>query len=501
MQDASAIDSLDAILARHPFGNTDYIHQQLHICYKRRLHKISQRLPAAGRLLRELEQVGPYAQYRTLGDTVVRCAVQHAMRQIETGAPYGLPLERCEEILRAAAGDLAVRCGPLGSGLTHRLGPEPYHGWIWSEDRAAPARDDVFVRSFLTLLHDNYGETQLCTPESDELAMLSRGVRLLGELVPRCARSTLSHAHVIAVFAPVGDWTTRASSSQFRLSGTFFLSRGRLASPWWLAEHMFHEALHQQMYDFRHGHSLLVPTYGERPGVQVCSLWNLPNPSRSNYWDTDRVLAAFHVYVHLALLCTVAEQRAPELSAVYGPLDKMTGRRDALARAHYLAEQLRTACWDELGLAGRRFVDWFGSVLDALDPSPPPPGACVHLLLDRYRREAREVDTLQRSRAPSPERSRSLAALAREEAGTARRVLTAVDAAAARDRLEGALAEFPEDDLADHFLKVRVAISRALLDASPSGYGWAHDPRKLDEMVRQQIEHSSAALMSFLTGT
>jgi hypothetical protein len=197
----------------------------------------------------------------------------------------------------------------------------------------------------------------------------------------------------------------------------------------------------------------------------------------------------------------VAEQRAPELSAVYGPLDKMTGRRDALARAHYLAEQLRTACWDELGLAGRRFVDWFGSVLDALDPSPPPPGACVHLLLDRYRREAREVDTLQRSRAPSPERSRSLAALAREEARTARRVLTAVDAAAACDRLEGALAEFPEDDLADHFLKVRIAISRALLDASPSGYGWAHDPRKLDEMVRQQIEHSSAALMSFLTGT
>src|SRR5262249_52940758 len=157
------------------------------------------------------------------------------------------------------------------------------------------------------------------------------------------------------------------SSSQFRLSGTFFLTRSRLSSPWWVAEHLFHEALHQQLYDFRHGHSLLVPIYGEREGAKVCSLWNPPDSTRSNFWDTDRVLAAFHVYVNLALFCTLAEQRTTELSDVYGPPDRMTGSRHAITRAHYLAEQLKATCWRELGLAGASLVDWLCSILDALD--------------------------------------------------------------------------------------------------------------------------------------
>jgi hypothetical protein len=496
MQNALLLNSLDALLSRHPFGNSNYIHEQLHICYKRRLHKISAHLPAAGQLLNTLGRTDAFTQYRVIGDTVVRCAVQHALRQIETRAPYGLPLEQCEEVFQATIQHLEEgRCGPLGSGLTNRLGTESYYGWIWSEERS----NDVFARFFWHVVQDNYGETQLCTLGSDELAMLAKGARLLRELLPLSSRSALSHAHLIAVFTPVGAWATRGSSSQFRLSGTFFLNRARLSSPWWVAEQLFHEALHQQLYDFRHGHSLLVPTYGEQEGAKVCSLWNLPNSSRSNYWDTDRVFAAFHVYVHLALLCTLAEQRAPESSDIYGPLYGMTRSRDALGRAYYLAEQLRAVCWQELGLAGRHAVDWFSSVLDVLDLSPPPQGSYVHLLIDRYRKEAKEINNhLSKNRRPS-DISRQLIILAKEEARIARSVLVAVNAEADCSRLDDALAQFSDQEPGAHFARIRGLISETILDASPGGYGWKPEAGSPDEMVKQMIESSSATLMQLLT--
>ena len=123
----------------------------------------------------------------------------------------------------------------------------------------------------------------------------------------------------------------------------------------------------------------------------------LPGLNKSNYWDTHRAVAAFHVYVHLGLLCTLAEERASELETVYGSLHSsltMTESRKAFERAHYLGEQIKEFCSGELGLAGKRLVDWLISVLDALDPSPPPQGSYIHLLLDRYQREARRIETL-----------------------------------------------------------------------------------------------------------
>ena len=207
--------------------------------------------------------------------------------------------------------------------------------------------------------------------------MLANGAKLLCELLPLSSRSALSHAHLIAVFPSVGTWTGASSSSQFELSGTFFVSLDGLSSPWWVAEHLFHEALHQQMYDFRHGHTLFNEQYMTREdGPRIHAIWNPPDSNGGNYWSIYRALAAFHVYVYTALLCRLAEQRARELESVYGPLDgplTMCGSRKASERARYLAEQIRALCWQELGLAGKRFVDWFSSVLDVLD-SPRPPG-------------------------------------------------------------------------------------------------------------------------------
>jgi hypothetical protein len=495
MRNEFVLDSLDAVLSEHPFGDSKYIQQQLHICYRRRLHKISSRLPVAGQLLDTLGLADAYTQYRVIGDTVVRCAVQQAFKQIETGTPYGLPLEQCEEVFRATIHHLEDgKCGPLGCGLSDRLGPEPYHGWIWSDERP----DDVFVRAFRHVVEWNYGETPLCTLDSDELAMLAKGARLLNELLPLSSSSALSHAHLIAVFPSVGAWARRGSSSQFRLSGTFFLSRTGLSSPWWVAEHLYHEALHQQLYDFRQGHSLYIPTYGEQEGPKVCSLWNLPDSDKSNYWDTDRVFAAYHVYVHLALLCALAEQRAPQLTDAYGPPDRIATSRVAFERAHYLGEQLREVCWDQLGLAGRQAVDWFSSILDVINPSPPPEGSTVHLLIDRYRKEAAEIQYLLNKDERRSDLSRQLAILAQEEARIARTVLVADNAGADLGRFDDAVAKLSEEDQKTDFARVRRLIADTILHASQDGYGWKPGPGSPDEILKRMIENSSETLVQLL---
>jgi len=212
------------------------------------------------------------------------------------------------------------------------------------------------------------------------------------------------------------------------------------------------------------------------------------------------VLAAFHVYVYLALLCMEAERRAPELSDVYGPLDGMTRSRDAFARARYLSEQLREVCWGELGRAGRSVVDWFSSVLDGFDPSPAPPGSSIHLLFDRYRREARAVEYHLSQDGEHSDRFPQLTMLAKEEANIARGVLTAVNATGDLGRFNDALARFSDEDPARQFARVRGLIAETILDASPAGYGWKPGRSEPDDMVTQMIESSSETLMSLLTG-
>ena len=493
----------DALLGEYrPFGDSDYIHEQMRAAYRRRLSKISESVPIAGELLDALQRADSDIQYRVLGDTVMRCTIQHALTQVVTRSSYGLPLDDCEEIFREGLRHVLDRrpCGLLESNLPYvdRLGAESWYGWIWSEDYP----EDVFGRALRYLIREHYGES-LATPSPAEVAMLRKGASLLGELVPSLSRSALSHAPLVALFPSVGRWKTKASSSQYRLSGIIFLSRDALHNPWWIAEHLFHESLHQKLYDFRHAHSLLArdvieaddpPSEIARP---VVSIWNFPGLNQLNHWDTHRAVAAFHVYVHLALLCSIAEHRAAELEAVYGPpqsiLPTMTECRQSFDRAHYLGERLRDTCWPELGLAGQRLIGWLSSVLDALDPSPPPPGARLHLLLDRYLLEGRMVGRT----SASSESTGVLTDLIDDELRQVRAVLSVVDPTADLDRFEACTAHEPGEAAAARFARVRGHIGRTLLEMLTDGYGFRCTPSispDPDEMVREMVETSSKRL-------
>jgi predicted O-methyltransferase YrrM len=493
----------EALVRNRPFGDSGYILEQFQSCSKRRLGIISAHLPSAARLLDALHRADNNHQYRVTGNTVIRCAIQHAHTQVATNTEYGLPLKDCEKIFEATAVHLELgKAGtPFESGFAclPRLGKEPYHGWIWSEDYP----DDLFGRSFRSLIKQNYGDP-LCSPTEHEIANLRRGERLLQTLLPFLTPSALGHAHLIGIFPETGAWKDKSSSSQIKVGGTIFLGACLLRNPWIVAEHLLHEALHQKLYDFRHGHSLLNPDYAERGAARVCSPWNPERLNQANHWDTHRAFAAFHVYVQLYVLSLIASERAEELEELYGPRDGMIESRKAFERAWYLGEQLKDVSWRQLGTAGQQMADWLRSILQALEPSPPPKGAYFHLVLDLYQGEAKRVDsTLRTSETASTALLGTLAPLAKEEVQSTRRILSAVNAKQQLDELDDAIGRFGEEELGAEFFKVRRVIARALVSASPDGYGLpsvvpeAEDP---DDLVRQMVVNSSQRLHVAIEG-
>ena len=494
--------SFDAILAQgRPFGDSSYIQGQMRAAFMRRLTDLAVDLPVAGDLRIALDTADHYVRYRMLGDPVVRAAIQQTLGHRIDGASVTLSLQECEEVLEAGRDSVwrGLDGPPCLTSLSdvHYLGNPTSTPWVWGMKQSA----DVFTRALDRLVTAEY-KNSLCTPSATDVTVLQEATRLLRELVPLLSQSALGHVHVIGLFPGTGTWERVASSSQFRLTGAIFLNQTTLNNPWWVAEHLLHESLHQKLYDFRHGHSLLARDLADQlqglvDSRTIVSLWNTPGLDDSNRWDSHRALAAFHVYVHLALFCSLAEQQAPRLRRVFGPVDAyppMTSGRKAFDRARYLGESLRSVCMTDLGLAGQRLVEWLNSILEALDRRPAPAGAYLHLLLDRYLVEAAKVQ----QRPPSPDIAVQLRALAGIEGTTITDLLhrlvpqpEAIEFTAALTRHLG-----PTDG--DAFTEVRRLIATTLERLARNGDILKPGPdpsaRAPDEIIKGMIEGSSLIL-------
>jgi hypothetical protein len=513
VQKQHPLDVCDALLAgQRPFGESDYLHDQLQIRYSRRLARIAGLLPVAGELSRALERSGREARYRVVGDPVVRHTIQQALRRVVSGTSDGLSLAECEEVFRETIGHLeeGKLGGPLvsGAGTPGRLGAEPFHGWLWSEQQ----RDDVFGRTFRRIVSDYFHADPPCTPSAADVGKLAKGAKLLGVLLPLCSRSVFSHTHVVVIVPHVGSWTQKGSCSEFGIGGTIFLNREWLGNPWWVAEHLLHESLHQKLYDFRQTHSLLAQdlapasTFPKESAATVYSIWNAGGEGRSNNWDTFRAVAAFHVYVHLAVFCAQAERRKRQLVKLFGAPDAsfptMASRPEALERAQYLGRKIKESCWQELGPAGRLLVDWLTAILNAIDHAPPPPeSSYIHLLLHRYLMEAMMVAGQKRSPEPTPE----LAKLVNEEAEIVRQVLSAIDARRTDlDRLDDAVVRRPDEGEEAAFLRFRRLVAEILRRSSPDGYGFRRPSTAqsiaLDKTIQAMVDSSTRRLTSLWGG-
>ncbi|WCD91288.1 hypothetical protein KPP03845_200249 (plasmid) [Streptomyces xanthophaeus] len=503
------LNAFDTALSRKPFGDSAYVREQMHLTFKRRLESLSSSVPDARHLLTALQQATPQTEYRTLGDPLLRRAVQHLLTPEVVGPRRNLLSPQLSaQVIEAVAQHVETGAanGPLqGDSVdTQWLDDPSSTPWIWS-----PGQDHGFVgETFTRFIEQQFG-AGLAQPSESDLAVLRQGFQLLDELMPLTSRGALSHTHLIGLTPGTDTWAGKASSSQFTVVGIIFLNRKLLQNPWWVAEHLLHEALHQKLYDFRHAHSLLARDLDDSPNApadvsRVVSLWNVPGLDGNNRWDVHRAMAAFHVYVHLALLCSLAEQHAPRLRDVYGPLDApkpMTESRKAFERAHYLAESLRAECWDELGLAGRRMVDWLNAVLDAMDQSPPPAGSFLHLVLDRYLKEARRL----RGATVTDDLATTLAVLGQSEAEAFREVLSAIGA---KDHLDTHTADPTPRPGRDHqatFTQQRHHIAGTLLQLAPNGYSLdslcQRPGPSVDEMVRVMVEASSHQLASTSAAT
>ena len=331
--------------------------------------------------------------------------------------------------------------------------------------------------------------------------MLAKGAALLAALLPRCAQSVFSHTHLTVVVPHVGGWRKKGSCSEFLISGTIFLNREMLRNPWWVAEHLLHESLHQKLYDFRHTHSLLAEDLSlEAPATEsaaaVHAIWNVGGASVANGWDTFRAIAAFHVYVHLALLCVQVERRKAELVKRFGPtpdgtFPATTHRSEAFERAQYLGRCIKDTCWQEMGPAGRLFVAWLSSILNAIDPSPPPPQSrYLHLVLNRYILEGNVVANHDPRDAGV---TAQLLKLVDDEGDSVRRVLQHVHADARNlDRLDGAMARRPHESAGAALLRFREVVTGLLYALSPNGYGLraalsSEPTAPLDDMIRGMV--------------
>ena len=484
----------EALVKHRAFGDSDYILGQLEAIFIQRLQRLAQSMPVADEMLSAFRRADANTRYRLAGNTVVRCSVERAYTFLETQKVVGLTPLESEGVFRRVIQHLgAGHSGtPFENGgfRLERLGDEPYHGWIWNEDYP----HDEFGEAFRKILDAEYGD-HLCSISSDELSMLRQGEVLLHELLPSLSVSALRHAHLIGCFPDQGFWRGKVSSSQIRMGGTIFLNRALLRNPWCTAEHLLHESLHQKLYDFRHGHSLLdvdAPTEG---APRVVSVWNAQEFNRSNHWDTHRAFAAFHVYAQLALLALVAERRAPELEDRFGRFNGMVESRKALDRAWYLGEKLKDQCASHLGEAGLRMRDWLMSVLGHMDPSPPPHGSYIHLMLDLYVREANRVESAIRSdeRAVAAFEP-SLVPAAYAELEASRRILRTIGATPELQRLDEELDDAIGNDVARAFPTVRRLIAKTLLGASADGFGLnARAPQGVDVdlMIKEMVEGGS----------
>ncbi len=481
-----------ALATQAPFGDDISILDGRRDILIGQLTELTSGMLEAERLVEAVGQRSDDDHHRLFTETTLRSAIGHAHRQLVFGAPRRpqlLRLTDCAAVFAAAAGYLE-RGGtdtPLQDGSLVPLGPKPFHGWIWRDEHP----DDPYGRAFRELISRRYRMLP-STPARDTVELLTTGAELLGELLPTLAPSALHHANTIACVP--ADEAFFGSSSRPDLGGTFFL-RETLGSPWWIAEHMLHESTHLKLYDLL-GAETLTQADGGRVERPVLTPWNPSLLSGANRWHAWRVLAAFHVYLHLALLATVAEQRAAELAATYGPLSDMLDSRRALDRCGYLSRQLRAhpQCWESLGVRGQELAAWLQSLLEILDPEPAPDGAVVHLYLDRYHRETERVE---RMLADPDSQTRSLrdglTAVARRDVESTRVILGALNADRQLATLNAAVASFADDELAGGYPEIRRTVETCLRDASPDGYRMSESGAQ-DAIVGQLVENASDEL-------
>ncbi len=480
-----------------PFGDSTYVLRHLRECLMDRLERAASGYVSASNLIAATAGHDEDHLDRLFADTTLRCAIVQAHEETVAVRHDAIPTIDCDAIFAAAARFLESAStfrSPIQDGSLQPIGQRSYHGLVWSADHAY----DAFGRAFRSLITRQYRALPI-TPSETQLEQLRVGAELLDELLPDLGPSAMAHAQIVTIVPSAGSFTGVGSSSQFHLGGVVFLS-DHVDNPWWVAEHLLHESLHQKLYDFRHAHSLVHLGYAEGGNRPVTTPWNASRLLGKNRWNELRVYAGFHVYVHLVILSLIAQRRSRELVEQYGPFQGMIHSRRAAARASYLESQLRECCWDKLDGGGRAMLEWLGRVLSVVNPDPNGMGSVLTHALDLYRREAQGLQRSLGSQFEAVEGMSALDALAMEDVAETRAILQDVGASVEMKRLDDRLNCDGTGTHTRAYPFIRSLIADSLERSTIDGY-WLSADRSMDARACAMVERSSDQLHALSTRT
>ena len=349
-----------------------------------RLRELESVSVGAGALREAIEAISHDTKRRIFGSTVLRFAIQQLRNTLSGTSEAELSSDECERIfaiaIRQARGE-NIRLFALRDDLvvTRSLSPS----LVWKSD----AVDPYISERFDDLVRKNYNAS-IDSPSEDDIANLRTSAALLSSVIPSLSASSLAHVHSIALFSKSDGWQRTASSSEYRLGGTVFLSRTHLSDPWWAAEHLLHESLHQQYYDFIRTHDVYNSVSGFRTEVCVRSIWNLNSGSR---WDTHRAMAAFHVYAILSVFYIIVGDWLNSGRPLSTPVSESYVREKivtCLQKAFHLRDEIEAKCEDHLGLAGKAFFRHFCRVVEFISRELDVASRRVNLRQQRFIKEA-----------------------------------------------------------------------------------------------------------------
>jgi hypothetical protein len=349
---------------------------------------LADRVPSIRDAASSLAAQPPDRRATIVDDPVVRFALHEAFNQLKQD---NLPAE--PELLCAVFRALHERSlaltpkSPLEKEMPQSITMGRPGTWVWCEDSSTMPFVTLFKRQFVdhcltNTLTGQRREGELISPDTKLLKLLHDGCDLLLTLLPQLTMSALAHVRMIAwVRAHTADAAMQSGSAR-TIPGAVFLSIDHLHTPWSVAEALLHEAVHNKLFDLYSTRLILDSSYRAAGAANVLSPWNEHTTFQSNRWPLDQALAAFHVYVHLALFRAALEEREEELSDRFGVLDRTDKALTcwvAAQRARYLGEQLGALAQVGVsngrhvgfGLDGYGLIEWLLGELAVLETTPP----------------------------------------------------------------------------------------------------------------------------------
>jgi hypothetical protein len=217
----------------------------------------------------------------------------------------------------------------------------------------------------------------------EQCEQIEKGIEHLGGVSPEAALDVLVNVRHICymdyarwpLMEPSEYRNVAQSLSRNTIPSTIFLSCHAFASTDDLVESLYHESLHRKLSNLVHTRNILKSSYDWKVSPRFSCYWNKHFTWGSNDWPFDRVLDAYHVYIHLFLLYgAVLESDAINEFSMGRSVER---RNVSHERARVLGEWLYAAADDCMGDEGIPFLERMTQAFTAAPNSSSSAAAAV----------------------------------------------------------------------------------------------------------------------------